>query len=265
MNKYLFFLMLVCFGFVNAQTQNGFKAERFVEGNDTLHYQILYPEHFSKQKQYPVVLFLHGAGERGNDNTSQLIHGSTLFLADSIQTKYPAIVIFPQCPKNDYWANAVIDRSSFPLNITFKNGGEPTKALSLVMKLIDKTVQESYVKKDQVYVMGLSMGGMGTFEIIYRKPNMFAAAIAICGGAAPETASVYAKTLPIWIFHGAEDNVVNPQYSLQMVSAILKDGGHPQYTLYEHANHNSWDATFAQPKLLSWLFSKHKITSKATK
>lgn len=249
---FFFTLLASCYA------QAGFQAEKFISKKDTLQYQILYPENFSEDKQYPVVLFLHGAGERGNDNTAQLIHGSALFLSDSVREKYPAIVIFPQCPKNGYWANVDVDRSSQPLKLKFKNNKKPTEALSLVMQLMDETVAEKYIKKDQVYVMGLSMGGMGTFEIISRKPNMFAAAIPICGGADPQSATTYATKVPVWVFHGAKDDVVDPRYSIQMVMAILENGGFPQFTLFENANHNSWDPTFAQPGLLSWLFSKNK-------
>ncbi|SFU30833.1 Putative esterase [Pustulibacterium marinum] len=259
MNKLIFFLFLFAFG--SLQAQDTFEPKQYISGKDTLKYQILYPENFSETQTYPVVLFLHGAGERGNDNKAQLTHGSSLFLSDSVRTKYPAIVIFPQCPKEDYWANVDVDRSSYPLKLDFKDGEEPTTALKLVTKLMEETIQQEYVQKDQVYIMGLSMGGMGTFEMIFRNPNMFAAAIPICGGAHPNTAKAYADHLPIWVFHGAKDDVVDPKYSLQMVSAILKDGGFPQYTLYEDANHNSWDATFHQPKLLSWLFSNKNTTN----
>lgn len=238
-------------------SQKGFKAEKFVSGKDTLQYQILYPDNFKKGNEYPVVLFLHGSGERGNNNTAQLTHGSSLFLADSVRSKYPAIVIFPQCPQDDYWSNVEVDRTAMPLKLVFQNGGEPTTALRLVMELMEETVAKKYVKKDQVYVMGLSMGGMGTFELLSRKPDMFAAGIPICGGAHPESAAAYATKIPVWVFHGAKDDVVNPLNSIDMVSSILQKGGFPQFTLYENANHNSWDPTFAQPKLLSWLFSKH--------
>ncbi|MCB0470047.1 MAG: phospholipase, partial [Flavobacteriaceae bacterium] len=105
---------------------------------------------------------------------------------------------------------------------------------------------------------GLSMGGMGTYEILSRKPDMFAAAFAICGGGNPELTENYATKIPMWIFHGAKDDVVNPQLSIDMVSAILKFGGKPNFTLYADDNHNSWDSAFAEPELLLWLFSKTK-------
>ncbi len=237
---------------------NLYKEQLFIKDKDTLQYRIMYPKSFSEEKQYPIVLFLHGAGERGNDNKKQLVHGSSLFLSEKARDSFPAIVIFPQCPKTDYWSKVDVDRSKNPIGLNFKYEDGPTIAMSLVMDLMDQTVSNSYAKKDQVYVMGLSMGGMGTFEIIYRKPEMFAAAITICGGGNPASVTNYAKTLPLWVFHGAKDNVVDPQLSINMVSAILNEGGFPKFTLYDFANHNSWDPTFAEDNLLTWLFSKTK-------
>jgi predicted peptidase len=103
--------------------------------------------------------------------------------------------------------------------------------------------------------MGLSMGGMGTFELLSRKPDVFAAAVAICGGGDPDSVTEYASEVPLWAFHGAKDNVVAPQQSITMVSALLKEGGLPRFTLYDDADHNSWDPAFAEPGLLPWLFS----------
>ncbi len=130
----------------------------------------------------------------------------------------------------------------------------------MVMDLLETTIEEPYTKDDQVYLMGLSMGGMGTFELLSRKPDTFAAAIPICGGGEPESVSVYAKNTPLWVFHGAQDNVVHPLQSMEMVSALLKEGVHPKFTMYDFANHNSWDPAFAEPDLLPWLFSHKKKT-----
>ncbi|MGS2761952.1 carboxylesterase family protein [Sinomicrobium sp. M5D2P9] len=239
-----------------AQTDSLYQKKQFISENDTLLYRISYPENYTVTKKYPVVLFLHGAGERGNDNEAQLIHGSSLFRKDTVRQQFPAIVIFPQCPAEDYWANTKVKRNRTPLKIRFRYGRKPTKALSLVMKLMDSVTATPYVKKDQVYVMGLSMGGMGTFELLYREPEMFAAAIPICGGGRPASVKKYAAEIPLWIFHGAKDNVVNPILSVKMVGRLLREGGNPKFTLYENANHNSWDPAFAEPELLPWLFSK---------
>ena len=124
--------------------------------------------------------------------------------------------------------------------------------------MLDDLLAKPYTNKKQVYVMGLSMGGLGTFEILNRKPTTFAAAVPICGGGNPETTTSYATNTALWVFHGAKDDVVSPQLSIGMVSGILNAGGHPNFTLYSNDNHNSWDSAFAEPQLLPWLFSKIK-------
>ncbi|WP_179004805.1 prolyl oligopeptidase family serine peptidase [Winogradskyella forsetii] len=235
-----------------------FSKEYHVQKEDTLRYRMLLPKNFDESKQYPLVLFLHGAGERGSDNKKQLAHGSSLFLNEKHRDSFPAIVIFPQCPQQDYWSKLEADRSTKPITFKYKYDEAPTTAMALTMDLMDEMVTKPYIKTDQVYVMGLSMGGMGTFEIIHRKPEMFAAAIPICGGGDPDSVTNYAQKIPLWIFHGAKDDVVNPLLSINMASAILNAGGFPKFTLYDFANHNSWDPTFAEPELLTWLFSKTK-------
>ena len=250
-------LLLFFSGITNAQ-QELFKHEVFVSNNDTLKFRILLPKDFSLDQQYPLVLFLHGAGERGNDNISQLIHGSKLFADETNRETYPAIVIFPQCPREDYWSNATVDRSTKPISLTYPLDAPPTTSMKMVIELMDHMSKKEYVKSEQIYVGGLSMGGMGTFEILYRRPEMFAAAFAICGGGNPEGVKEYANKTDLWVFHGAKDDVVNPQLSIDMVSAYLKAGGKPNFTLYADDNHNSWDSAFAEPKLLPWLFSKSK-------
>lgn len=254
----LVFTMVFLFGVSNlcGQQQESYLHEHFISGKDTLNYRVLWPKNFDASKRYPLVVFLHGAGERGSDNTKQLVHGGELFYNTS--DTFPAIVIFPQCPQNDYWANATVDRSTVPLSLNFPLFIEPTKSMTLVMALLDEMLTKSYTNTNEVYVGGLSMGGMGTFEILYRKPEVFAAAFAICGAGNPDTTEGYAKTVPMWIFHGAKDDVVAPQESLDMVSGILKYGGTPNFSLYAKDNHNSWDSAFAEPELIPWLFSNSK-------
>ncbi|MGV8815860.1 MAG: prolyl oligopeptidase family serine peptidase [Gelidibacter sp.] len=245
---------------LSAQHQEAFVQEQFISGKDTLNYRVMRPKSLESSKKYPLVVFLHGAGERGSDNTKQLAHGSELFY--KIRDSFPAIVIFPQCPENDYWSNVTVDRSTMPLSLKFPSDSAPTKSMTLVMQLVEKMLAKPNVDKNQIYVGGLSMGGMGTFEILFRKPDVFAAAFAICGAGNPETTEFYAKTVPMWIFHGANDDVVDPQQSVAMVSGILKYGGKPSFSLYAQDNHNSWDSAFAEPQLISWLFSNSKLNSK---
>ncbi|WP_299058866.1 prolyl oligopeptidase family serine peptidase [uncultured Polaribacter sp.] len=259
--KKYFSLFLLVFSstiFFSQGKNSYYHSKVFTSRIDTLQYRIMMPDNFDETKQYPLLLFLHGAAERSNDNKAQLLHGSKFFASKKNRRNFPAIVIFPQCPKESYWANVLIDRTSYPLNIDFPTNYAPTKPMKSVMMLMDDFASKPFVNKNQIYVAGMSMGGMGTFEILYRKPKMFAAAIAICGAGNPKTTVFYAKTTPLWVFHGAKDNVVNFQSSVEMVEGLKKYGGKPIFTLYPNQSHNSWDAAFTEPKLLPWLFSNIK-------
>lgn len=240
---------------LQGQYDSLYLAKQLVREDDTLPYRILLPEGFNEASRYPLILVLHGAGERGNDNAAQLTHGADLFTRPEVRQNFPAIVIFPQCPVLDYWANVEVDRSSYPVGLDFNYDNGPTNAMSLVMDLLDLYLKERYVNKERVYLMGLSMGGMGTFELLARRPGVFAAAVPICGAGVPQTVEAYADQLPVWVFHGALDKVVSPVHSMEMVSAILAEGGYPRFTLYDTADHNSWDPAFGEPDLLPWLFS----------
>ena len=239
----------------HAQNTSLFKEEKIIKKGDTLFYRVLYPKDFDENSSYPLVLFLHGAGERGNDNIKQLTHGSSLFTNKKNRADFPAVVVMPQCPQNDYWAQVLVDRNNYPIGLDFQFEKGPTKAMELVIYLLEEFQKKNYIRKDQVYLMGLSMGGMGTYELLARKPNSFAAAIPICGAGDPDMVGNYALKVPIWAFHGAKDIVVNPMHSFEMVTSLLKEGAFPRFTLYDIANHNSWDPAFSEPDLLTWLFS----------
>ena len=242
-----------------AQDLTLFKYEQFIKRNDTLNYRILYPKNFDSTKQYPLILFLHGRGESGNDNKSQLIHGSKMFLDNYSSDTFPTIVVAPHCPKDDYWSNVKRDYSKPGLDkFKFKRMGKPTKALKMVIALMDDITKNPYVKKNQIYVGGLSMGGMGTFDILKWRADLFAAAFPICGGGNPRSVKKYAKKVSFWIFHGGQDDVVLPYFSLRMFTELQKLKADVKLTYFEHDNHNSWDSTFAEPQLLPWLFSKSK-------
>lgn len=256
MSKFLIIMFLVV-GFT-AKGQSIFKKKTFKSKGGELLYQVLLPQNFSKDKKYPVVLFLHGAGERGNDNEKQLVHGSKLFLNDENRDKYPAIVIFPQCPKDQYWSNVGVEYKPTGRQFNFKDGGEPTVPMALVLQLLDSMSNQKFVDKKRIYVGGLSMGGMGTFELLARRPDTFAAAFPICGGGNPESAEKYASKVSLWIFHGAKDDVVYPDHSVAMALALQKAGAAPKFTLYKDANHNSWDPAFSETELFPWLFSQSK-------
>jgi predicted peptidase len=254
----LFFLFLITATNLFAQDKSLYEKHWFVKGADTLPFRLLLPKNYDAAKKYPLVFFLHGAGERGNNNEAQLTHGGKLFLQESIREKYPAIVVFPQCPANSYWSNVqIVLDSAKNRSFQFTKNGEPTVAMKMAIQLLDELEDKYKLDDDRIYVGGLSMGGMGTFEIVRRKPKLFAAAFPICGGANPATAKKI-KRPSWWIFHGMKDNVVPPAFSQHMAAALKDVGADVKLTLYPNANHNSWDAAFAEQELLPWIFSHKK-------
>ncbi|PWS26783.1 phospholipase [Pedobacter yonginense] len=252
-------ICLLVLGFASkAQDFNKYEKGSFIKGKDSIYYRILFPENFNPAEKYPVVFFLHGSGERGNDNEKQLTHGGALFLKEDVRKNFPAIIVFPQCPANDFWAN--INNSKYESGkrkISFVEGGEPTKAMHALVGMVKDFLKKPFVNKEQLYVGGLSMGGMGTFELLRRKRNTFAAAISICGGDNTNNIKKYQK-VPLWIFHGAKDDIVDPAFSMAIAERLKTVGDEVKFTLYPNANHNSWDSTFAEPELLPWLFSHKK-------
>jgi len=232
-----------------------FQKKEFIHKGDTLRYRILFPNHYDKSKSYPLVLFLHGSGERGNDNEKQLVHGASLFLDAINRAEYPSIVIFPQCPNEGSWVKIEeIEGNTF----TFSNSKEPTKSLGLAYQLIKYYKKNEAVDSKRIYVLGLSLGGMGTYDIICRHPRTFAAAIPICGGVNLERLKSV-RRLPIRIFHGAIDNSVSVEYSREAFIELKAKGSQlVEYKEYPGVNHNSWTNAFAEPDFLSWMFSKHK-------
>ena len=255
----LFLLSLFTARSTHAQAFDAYQKKVLVQGPDTLPYRLLLPVDFDASKKYPLVLFLHGSGERGRDNEAQLTHGGKLFLNDTARKSFPAIVVFPQCPPDLRWANVQVieDSSAGKRTFNFQEGGAPTRPMAMLENLLEDLQRQYRIKQDQVYVMGLSMGGMGTFELARRHPDLFAAAIPICGGAAPATASQL-KRIHWWVFHGGKDDVVLPHYSEDMVNALKAQGAPVKFTVYPEAGHNSWDSAFAEPQLLPWLFAQHK-------
>lgn len=257
MKKYFLLLLIGMALRGHGQDLSLFVKKQFITNGDTLLYRLLLPENYDAGKKYPLVFFLHGAGERGNDNEAQLVHGAKLFLDPATRKNYPAIVVFPQCPKNSFWSNVDFKMENGKREFYFKTDGEPTLAMKLAKELL-YFIEKTYpVNKKKIYAGGLSMGGMGTFEIVRRNPKLFAAAFPICGGANPATAPQL-KKVNWWVFHGAKDDVVPPSLSEKMVEALRTVKAAVKFTLYPDANHNSWDAAFAEPELLAWLFAQKK-------
>jgi len=217
-------------------------------------YNVFFPKGFFKSgAKFPMVLFLHGAGERGNDNEKQLIHIAPILSSQEVQEKFPAVLVFPQCPESDYWAN--VNRED---GIWTPDSSEyPTKAMGKVIDLIDMLDNLENIDTSRMYLAGLSMGGFGSFDLLSRRPNYFAAAVTICGGADLDKVSLYSE-LPLWNFHGVQDPVVPVSLSRDAVRALRKQGSEVIYTEYEDGEHDIWTRAFENPELIPWIFKQKK-------
>jgi len=204
-----------------------------VNGKDRA-YAVFVPRDYDPHKAWPLVVFLHGSGERGSDGFLQTDVGIGHAIRQNAD-RFPCIVVMPQCPKKVWWDKAFDDIDL---------------ATSLTMK-------EYTIDKRRVYLTGLSMGGFATWVYGADHVDRFAALMPICGGGRPQDAPKLAK-VPIWAFHGALDKTVNPQESRRMVEAVKKAGGDVRYTEFPNDEHNSWDDAYGDAKAIRWLLSQKK-------
>ena len=244
-------IILIFFSCQKAEISPNFAS--FNIKNQSLNYRILFPKNFDKNKSYPLILFLHGIGERGDDNKLQLKYVDKVFLNENNYNNYESVVIFPQAPLDDNWSSRLLTKNE--IRQVFPENENPTKSLKLVIKLMDSLINEDFIDNKRVYLSGLSNGAMGSFELLKNRPNMFASAVLICGGGNPEWAREFAKTTPVWVAHGSDDDVVLPELSINMVNAIIKYGGSPKFSLYDNVKHDSWFKVFNDPEYLEWMFS----------
>lgn len=239
----------------NAVAQEGYESRRFRPdpAGPALNYLWLMPAGFnpSGTEKYPLVVFLHGAGERGDGDDKPLVHCVKRFLEPEIRAKYPCFVLVPQCPNEKRWVEVDWGADRHDYN------PEPSVTVGLVSQLLDSLPPLLRIDQQRIYLAGLSMGGFGTWDMATRNPERFAAIVPICGGGDEAQAKRLAP-LPIWAFHGAKDVVVKPERSRRMIAAIREAGGQPKYTEYPDVDHNSWTPAFADPELFPWLFAQRR-------
>ncbi len=209
------------------------KLETQIVKNIKLEYLLSLPKGYRTSKeQFPLMLFLHGSGERGSDLEKIKLHGLPKVLEAGLEL--PCIVVSPQCPGDLWW---------------------DTEALTVLLDQLEETLR---VDPDRIYVTGLSMGGFATWELATRHPKRFAAIVPICGGGEPFFASEITH-LPVWVFHGAKDDVVPLEYSERMVKALKKYGNkRVKFKIYKHAKHDSWTKTYANPKVFAWMLEQKR-------
>jgi len=241
-------LILLLAALAVAQKREDVLVAKVYKGSQgrTMPYRLYVPENYDKQKKYPLVLYLHGGGGRGDDNRKQIEGGNgyivDLLVSRATQTKYPSIVVVPQSPDEGWIRNDLIT---------------PTRYLTLVLDLI-KDLESSYsIDVHRHYVLGQSMGGFGTFAILTMQPSMFAAAVPLCSGGDESKAAQIAH-IPIWTFHGELDQAINVERSRNMIAALTKAGGKPKYTEYKGEGHTIWTRVVMEPDLLPWMFSQKR-------
>lgn len=236
--KFFLLMLIIIFYMSNIQSQNKsdkqkhLKLEKEIKLKVELQYLLYLPEDYEKaEKEYPLVLFLHGAGERGNEIELVKRNGPPKLIEEG--KNFPFILVSPQCPEQTRW-------------------NYQTQSL---IALLDEIESKYHVDKNRIYVTGLSMGGQGTWSLALTQPNRFAAIAPICGWTDTwEVCKI--NHLPVWVFHGAKDNVVPVSESQQMFDALKQCGAENiKLTIYPEANHDAWTETYNNPELYNWLLS----------
>ena len=212
------------------------------EGGKTLPYRLLKPDGYDKEQKYPLVVFLHGAGERGDDNDKQLVHGVPEFAKDENRSKYPCFLIAPQCPDGKSWNLGDAARDAGKLALRTRRRACRRSSASTPSGSTSPACRWAASEP------GTSIAG---------HPTCSRPAVPICGGGDEKQAEKIAK-LPIWCFHGDKDTAVKVDLSRNMIAAIKKAGGEPKYTEYPGVGHNSWVQAYKDPEMFKWLFSQKR-------
>jgi len=234
------------------------RSTRVADGDATVEfkYRLLRPEPGDGEERqdarHPLVLFLHGAGERGSDNVQQLKYLPTWLADPAARKRRPAFVLAPQCRMDERWVDVSwADGKSTPHPAT------PTVDLAAAMQALDDVMRREAVDPARIYLTGLSMGGFGTWDMAVRRPELFAALLPVCGGGDEQTAARIAD-LPIWCFHGDADQAVPVRRSRDMIAAVRAAGGRPVYSELPGVGHDSWTPAYRDEFVLDWLFSQRR-------
>lgn len=219
-------------------SQNPHTLEKEIMKTVRSNYLLYLPKEYnSVGKKWPMIVFLHGSGERGNDLNKVKVHGIPKIVEE--RDDFPFVAVSPQCPEHSFWS-AEMD------------------ALNL---LINEIVENYNVDPERIYLTGLSMGGYGTWTMAITYPDRFAAIAPICGGENPARAAAALKSVPVWVFHGAKDTIVPLSESEQIVEALQKVGGNVKFTVYPDEDHDSWTETYNNPELYEW-FLEHSLSDR---
>jgi len=242
----LFFIVLKGCG-TNPDVDSMVPRTFVASSSETLPYRIFIPDVSSSQHFYPLVIFLHGGSGSGVDNISQILgsnwRGAHVWTQADNQLRHPCFVLAPQLPK--LWRWDVV--------------GHPRLSLyaEALVELLIALKNEFPIDENRVYLTGQSLGGWGTWDLITKQPEIFAAAVPVCGGGDP-SAAVGLRDIPIWAFHGRRDSQIPVERSREMVAALRELGATVRYTEYKLLGHDIWDKAYSEPDLIDWLFSQNR-------
>ncbi|PID63795.1 MAG: phospholipase [Gammaproteobacteria bacterium] len=227
------------------------RAERHeTDYGEKLDYRLYVPD-LALDTRYPLVVFEHGSGERGDDNLAQLRYGVPA-LFEHVHDVEPAFLLAPQCPRGMRWSNV-----NGRVRVDAPLPEFPSLPQKLTIELLDELLERHPIDRDRVYATGLSLGGFGCWDLIMRRPDAFAAALLVCGGGDPSQAGRIAH-IPQWIFHGDADAVIPVAHSQHMVAALTAAGAAPRYTEYPGVGHDAWTLTYRNAEALEWLFAQRR-------
>ena len=255
MGKSLFILFVFCLLAANParakKVETGFLDRSINLRGTEYKYQVYVPPDWSRSKKWPIILFLHGSGERGDDGLLQTAVGLPAAVRKD-RSRFQAVIVIPQCRKEFWWRDAPMDE--------------------VAIEALEAAQKEFHGDLKRTYLTGLSMGGYGTWHLAAKFPGRFAALVPICGGVIrpkeledgrlsphasyEEVAKKIGSGTPVWIFHGDEDDSVPVSESRNMAAAVKELGGEVRYTEYPGVGHNSWDKAYAEPELMTWMLSK---------
>ena len=222
----------------------------------TFNYRLMRPDPSAPDGAHPLVVFLHGAGERGADNRKQLTYLPRWMSARKSRRKFPCFLLAMQCPAGDWWAPRSADNDLVPIK------GESTLPMQALEKAIDRLIANEDIDEDRVYLTGLSMGGFGSWHLGAKRPGQFAAVVPICGGGLPETASRL-KDVPMWVVHGESDQVVPERFSREMVDALRAAGGAVEYSVLKGVAHDSWTPAYRRLGVIEWMFEQVRESARS--
>jgi predicted peptidase len=224
-------------------------------GKAKLPWRLYVPKEASPNHCLPLVLFLHGAGRRGNDNVGPM-ELAWEFVKPEGQAKHPCFVLAPQMNKS--WVNHQFHKGSYSAEAV-----PISDEMKTTLELVEQVAHDRPIDPNRLYVVGQSMGGFGTWDAMIRRPDLWAAGVPICGGGDPSQAARI-KDIAVWAWHGADDTMVPVSGSREMIEALKKAGATPRYTEIPKGGHGVWVKAFSNPELFEWLFAQHKPSGPAS-